>query len=178
MPVIEPPIPADEQHRLQTLRELLILDTEPEERFDVLTSYIASLLDVPIALVSLVDENRQWFKSMCGLDATETPRSISFCGHAILGSDIMVVNDALKDPRFADNPLVLGEPKIRFYAGAPLEMANGMRVGTLCVIDRVPRVLDPWEIDHLKDLARVIALELQGIAAAEAFQRVGMKPLP
>ena len=170
--MLEPFLPQDEEKRIQTLRDLLILDTEPEERFDSLTRYAADLYEVPIALVSLVDTNRQWFKSRCGVDATETPRSISFCGHAILESEPLVVNDALNDPRFADNPLVTGEPKIRFYAGAHLIMANGMRVGTLCIIGREPRQLDDWEFGHLKDLAKVVAKALQGIDAAEEFAKI------
>lgn len=167
----EPFLPPDEQQRLQTLRDLLILDTEPEQRFDVLTQYAADMFDVPIVLVSLVDENRQWFKSRCGLNATETPRNISFCGHAILESEPLVVTDALTDPRFADNPLVTEDPFIRFYAGAPLAMENGMRVGTLCLIDRHSRQLSEWELGHLKDLAKVVAKELQGIDASEDFMK-------
>ena len=128
----EPFLHPEEEKRLKTLRDLLILDTEPEQRFDVLTQYAAELFEVPIALVSLVDENRQWFKSRCGLDATETPRSISFCGHAILEKEPLVINNALEDPRFFDNPLVANDPHIRFYAGAQLPMDNGMPVGTLC----------------------------------------------
>ena len=148
---------------------MLILDTEPELRFDVLTKYAGKLFDVPIALVSLVDAERQWFKSRHGLDATETPRDISFCGHAILQAEPLVINDTLNDQRFFDNPLVTGGPKIRFYAGAPLHMKNGMRVGTFCIIDSKPRELSDWELDHLKDLAKVAAEELQGINASNAF---------
>jgi GAF domain-containing protein len=167
--MLQPFLPPDEEQRLQTLRDLLILDTAPEQRFDVLTKYASELYQVPIALVSLLDSDRQWFKSRQGLDATETPRDISFCGHAILNSEPLVINDALSDPRFADNPLVTGEPFIRFYAGAPLEMANGMRVGTFCIIDRMPRQLTEWELEHLKDLAKVVANELQGINATKDF---------
>lgn len=176
--MLEPFLPRDEEKRIQTLRELLILDTAPEERFDELTRYAANLYEVPIALVSLVDTNRQWFKSRCGVDATETPRSISFCGHAILESEPLVVNDALSDPRFFDNPLVTGEPKIRFYAGAPLVMTNGMRIGTLCIIGREPRQLDDWELEHLKDLARVVAKELQGIDATEDWANINQGKSP
>ena len=120
-----PELPADERTRLEILRSLKILDTLPEERFDRLTRLARKLFDVPIALVSLVDVNRQWFKSSAGLDATETPREISFCGHAILGDDILVVSDTQLDERFHDNPLVTGGPAIRFYAGCPLTGANG-----------------------------------------------------
>ena len=165
----KPQIPGDEQIRLQTIRDLLILDTPPDERFDMMTTYASLLFKVAICLVSLVDENRQWFKSKCGLDATETPRDISFCGHAILSDSVLLIPDALNDPRFADNPLVTGEPKIRFYAGAPLIMANGQRVGTFCLIDRIPRTLDGWELNHLRDLAAVVSQELQGIDASHAF---------
>jgi len=164
-----PFVPPEEQQRLQTLRDLLILDTEPERRFDVLTQYAADMFEVPIVLVSLVDENRQWFKSRCGLGATETPRNISFCGHAILENEPLVVADALADPRFADNPLVTNDPHIRFYAGAPLAMENGMKVGTLCLIGKQSRQLSEWELGHLKDLAKVVAKELQGIDASNEF---------
>ncbi len=164
-----PILPADEKERLQTLRELLILDTAPERRFDLLTQYAATLFEVPIALVSLVDENRQWFKSRQGIEATETPRSVSFCHHAILQHGTLVINDTLEDPRFQNNPLVTGEPGIRFYAGAPLRMNNGHLVGTLCIIDRKPRQLDAAQLAELEELSRIVALELQGIAATDQF---------
>jgi GAF domain-containing protein len=130
-----PDIPSNEEHRLATLRSLGILDTSHEERFDRVTRMSKRLFDVPIALVSLVDESRQWFKSSAGLDTLETPRDIAFCGHAILDENIFHVPDATKDPRFADNPLVTGPPDIRFYAGRPLHAPNGDRMGTLCIID-------------------------------------------
>ena len=166
-----PALPPDERLRLEALRRLLILDTPPEERFDSLTVYAASLFQVPIALVSLVDADRQWFKSRCGLDVTETGRDVSFCGHAILHDELFVVSDALKDPRFSDNHLVTGNPSIRFYAGAPLKLKNGQRPGTFCLIDRKPRSLDAWERQHLLDLARVASLELEGILASGEFLR-------
>ncbi|HEY5309974.1 MAG TPA: GAF domain-containing protein, partial [Casimicrobiaceae bacterium] len=128
-------MPPDEELRLRTLRECGVLDTAAEERFDRFTRIAAALFDVPIALVSLVDRDRQWFKSHRGLDATETPRDVAFCAHAILGDDVLHVPDALQDDRFADNPLVLNEPRVRFYAGAPLTLQNGAHAGTLCVID-------------------------------------------
>ena len=161
--MLAPKLPADEAARIATLRDLVILDTDPEERFDVLTSYACSQFGVPIALVSLVDTNRQWFKSRCGLEAGETGRDISFCGHAILADEIMVVRDAREDARFADNPLVTGDPYIRFYAGCPLKMENGQNIGTFCLIGRKPRSLDPWEMQHLRDLARLAALEIQSV---------------
>ncbi|QLG87379.1 GAF domain-containing protein [Chitinibacter bivalviorum] len=156
-----PANPSNEALRIETLRQFLILDTPPEERFDNLTRAAASFFRVQIAVVSLVDVNRQWFKSTCGLDAKETPRDISFCGHAILQDDVMLVHDALLDPRFADNPLVTGEPKIRFYAGAPLKASNGVNVGTLCLIDREPKMLTPTEIEMLQDMARVVVGEIE-----------------
>ena len=168
-------LPENESERLSTLRDLLILDTPPESRFDSITQYAADLFNVPIALVSLVDENRQWFKSRCGLDATETPRDISFCGHAIHSDDVLLIEDTLEDARFADNPLVTNDPKIRFYAGAPLIMKNGQRIGTFCVIGREPKKMTDWELGHLKDLAKVVALEIQGIDAAKAFLEANPK---
>ncbi|HCE28425.1 MAG TPA: histidine kinase [Comamonadaceae bacterium] len=149
------PIPADEDERLSALRALLLLDTPPEERFDRLARFVAEQLDVPIALLTLVDGQRQWFKARVGLDATETPRDISFCGHAIMKNDFFIVEDASRDPRFSDNPLVTGEPHIRFYAGAPLSAPGGHRIGTLCVIDTVPRTLGPVELSILDALRRL-----------------------
>lgn len=139
----------------------MVLDTEPEERFDSITAFCATAFRVPIALVSLIDADRQWFKSRQGLDACETGRDISFCGHAILQEDPLVVPDALEDPRFADNPLVTGEPKIRFYAGMPLRLSSGFRVGTLCLIDRKPRRLEPEDLVLFRDLARLVVRELE-----------------
>lgn len=160
-----PALPATESQRIATLRDLLILDTEPEARFDLITAYAASQFKVPIALVSLVDADRQWFKSCIGLEVSETPRDISFCGHAILQPEILEVSDAMVDPRFADNPLVTGDPRIRFYAGCPLVMANGESVGTLCLIDRKPKRLSAWEREHLAVLGKMVAAELQGVSA-------------
>jgi len=131
--MLTPPLPADEPTRLDTLRSLRILDTPPEERFDRLTRLARRLFGVPGAVVSLVDAERQWFKSCDGLAASETPRDISCCGHAILSDDIMLVPDAGADVRFHDNPLVTGDPNIRFYAGCPLTVTNGSRLGTLCL---------------------------------------------
>ena len=128
-----PPLPPDESARIEALRALDVLDTQTEERFDRITRIAKNLFGVSIALVGLVDEHRQWFKSRQGLEASETPRDISFCGHAILGEEIFVVPDASLDPRFSDNPLVTGEPKIRFYAGYPLALPSGCKVGTLCI---------------------------------------------
>lgn len=156
-----PAQPDNEALRIETLRQFLILDTPPETRFDNLTKAAASFFRVKIAVVSLVDENRQWFKSICGLDAAQTPRDISFCGHAILQNEVMVIEDALHDERFFDNPLVTGEPKIRFYAGAPLTVSNGVNIGTLCLIDSQPRTMSPIEIEMLSDMAKVVVGEIE-----------------
>ena len=147
------PIPADDEARLCELLALDVLDTPPEERFDRIVRAARTLLDVPIALVSLVDRERQWFKARVGLEDTETPRSISFCAHAILGDDILEVVDATADERFADNPLVTGELGLRFYAGVPLRSPRGFALGTLCLIDRKPRRLSEHQRTILHDLA-------------------------
>lgn len=161
-----PPLPPDESRRLETLRALNILDTAPEERFDRLTRLAKRLFNVPIALVSLVDTDRQWFKSCMGLAATETTRDVSFCGHTILDDDTLVVADAALDPRFADNPLVTGPPGIRFYAGCPLRAANGSKLGTLCVIDTAPRSFGADDLALLRDLAHMAEQELAAVQLA------------
>ena len=154
-----PGIPVNEQERLQALRLLAILDTAPDERFERLTRMAKRLFDAPIALVSLVDEDRQWFKSCNGLSIFETARDISFCGHAILRGDVLVIPDTLADARFDDNPLVTGPPHIRFYAGCPLRTSNGACIGTLCVIDTRPRDFGRDEIAGLRDLAAMAESE-------------------
>lgn len=151
---------ADEQERLSALQSLKILDTPAEERFDRVTRMARRLFDVPIALVSMIDENRQWFKSCVGLDVAETERRISFCGHAILNNAAMVIEDTLLDERFNDNPLVTGEPGIRFYAGHPLRTLSGLALGTLCIIDRVPRKMEQGDLEILADLAGMVEREL------------------
>lgn len=158
-----PAKPVDESSRLDTLRALNILDTSPEERFDRLTRLAKRLFGVPIALVSLVDADRQWFKSCVGLSESETPRDISFCGHAILGDDILMIPDTLGDERFHDNPLVTDAPNIRFYAGCPLRVPNGSKLGTLCLIDIEPRSLTAEDRDLLRDLARMAEQELAAV---------------
>lgn len=164
--MIEPQIPADEVQRLETLRALKILDSAPEERFDRLTRMAKRMFGVPISLVSIVDSDRQWFKSAQGLDATETARNISFCGHAILGDDLFLVPDAKEDKRFYDNPLVMDAPNIRFYAGCPLRVANGHKMGTLCLIDDKPRVLDEEDKELLRDLAVMAEQEIAALQLA------------
>jgi diguanylate cyclase (GGDEF)-like protein len=174
-PRMQPPIkPDNEKERMETLRSLDILDTPPEERFDRLTRLARRLFGVPIAAVTLVDSDRQWFKSHPGLDAHEPPRDVSFCGHAILGDELFLVNDALKDARFADNPLVTGVPNIRFYAGCPLTVENGSRLGTLCLIDVKPRALDDEERVLLQDLARMAEQEIAAVHLATTDELTGL----
>ncbi|HDY7462651.1 TPA: sensor domain-containing diguanylate cyclase [Vibrio vulnificus] len=161
-----PEKPDNEPQRIADLHSLNILDTAAEERFDRITRIARRLFDVPIALVSLVDEDRQWFKSCFGLDVSETPRDISFCGHAILGADTLIVEDASQDARFADNPLVTGEPHIRFYAGVPLMFEHSSCLGTLCIIDTKPRTLNEEERLDLIDLAKMAERELAATYSA------------
>jgi diguanylate cyclase (GGDEF)-like protein len=161
-----PPTPNDEIRRLRSLTTLCILDTLPEERFDRITRLARRAFNVPIALVSLVDRDRQWFKSKQGLDACETSREISFCGHAIAQEGPLIILDALLDARFADNPLVTGPPHIRFYAGQPVHGPDGSRIGTLCLIDRQPQTLTKDDFELLADLAAMIDQEFSLLARA------------
>ncbi|MGL6133710.1 MAG: GAF domain-containing protein [Prochlorococcaceae cyanobacterium] len=147
--------------RLEALRNYRILDTGCEQSYDDITILAAHLCDVPIALISLVDVDRQWFKSKVGLEVSETSRDVSFCAHAILGEQILVVNDARTDERFHDNPLVRSEPQIVFYAGVPLCTPESARIGTLCVIDHQPRRLSEVQIRSLEALARQVVLQLE-----------------
>lgn len=163
-----PDTPANETPRIAALCGLAILDTPPEARFDRITRIAQRHFAVPITLVSLIDNERQWFKSSQGLDATETPRDVSFCGHAILSEDIFYIPDAFNDPRFADNPLVTGPPHVRFYAGAPLHAPGGERVGTLCIIDSQARTFSPTELAVLRDLADCIEAELARTSIIES----------
>jgi GAF domain-containing protein len=162
----EPRLPDNESARLATLHSLEILDTPRDERFDRFTRISTRIFDVPIAVISLVDRNRQWFKSTEGFEAKESPRSISFCGHAILGDDVFEIRNARRDPRFRDNPLVIDRPNIRFYAGAPLEAPNGHKLGTLCIIDKVPRQLSNEEKAMLKNLANMVVVEMTKLSDA------------
>ena len=164
----------DETLRVHTLRELNILDTAPEDRFDRLTRLAKRMFNVPIALVSLIDSDRQWFKSSIGLPVSQTARSVSFCGHAILQNEAFVVPDASLDPRFATNPLVLGEPHIRFYAGQPLKLGNGIVLGTLCIIDSVPRSFSDEDREALRDLAKIVENELIAIHMAVEDELTGL----
>ncbi|HVM12575.1 MAG TPA: sensor domain-containing diguanylate cyclase [Actinomycetota bacterium] len=172
--MIPPPIPSDEQDRLATLHALQILDTEPEERFDRVTRLAQRLFDVPIALVSLIDAERQWFKSKIGLEASETSREVSFCAHAIAGEGILHVPDAREDPRFHDNPDVLGGANIRFYAGCPIQAPDGRSMGTLCIVDDQPRHVDEEALSSLRDLAEMVEQELAALALAVQDELTGL----
>jgi len=155
------PIPKNEGQRIKVLWQYEILDTVPEEVFDDLTELAARICEAPIALITLVDEDRQWFKSKVGISVNETSRDISFCGHAIDQADLFIVPDATLDKRFAKNPLVTSDPKIRFYAGAPLITPDGHALGTLCVIDKVPRQLRSDQKQALRVLARHVMTQLE-----------------
>lgn len=154
-------VPENEADRLAALRRILMLDTPPEERFDRIVEFAAKEFDVPIALISLVESDRQWFKAKVGLTVCETPRSISFCAHAILSHEFTIIPDATLDPRFSGNPLVIGGPRIKFYAGAPLELHDGQRIGMLCLIDTVPRTLDALDLAVLSTLRDLVVSELE-----------------
>ena len=154
-------IPANEEQRLRSLHALQILDTLPEEGFDDLTTLASQIVGAPIALITLVDRERQWFKSKVGLNLDQTSRSVSFCAHAILGDTIFEVEDATKDTRFSENPLVTGPPGIRFYAGMPLTTPEGANVGALCTIDHVPRKLDEDQRRGLKIIARQVMAQIE-----------------
>lgn len=155
------PLPANETDRLQALRELLILDTPPEERFDRIAKFARDEFDVPIAAISLVDADRQWFKASVGLDVTETPRNVAFCSHTILEPEHLVVEDAKVDVRFASNPLVTGPLNVRFYAGVPLSLSNGHAVGSICILDSEPRSMDKIDLAILEALKNLVVEELE-----------------
>src|SRR6478735_8736094 len=150
----------DETARLAALRTYRILDTDPEPAFDDLALLASHICGTPIALISLIDENRQWFKAQVGIGVRETARSVSFCAHAIQHEGMFVVPDAAQDPRFRDNPFVREDPHIRFYAGSPLVTPEGAALGTLCVVDSVPRTLTPAQRDALEALRRQVEAQL------------------
>ncbi len=169
------PTHPEETRRLAALHALKILDSDPEERFDRITRLAQRLFGTQIATVTLVDEDRQWFKSAVGTDNTEDPREDSFCAHAILGENVtMVVPDASVDPRFVDNPLVLGEPNIRFYAGQPVIAPGGEPVGTLCVIDDKPRLAEDFDHEALAELAGMVEAEIASLSLAIGDELTGL----
>ncbi|MGC1902721.1 MAG: GAF domain-containing protein [Candidatus Acidiferrum sp.] len=154
-------ISSNDRERVEALQKYQILDTEPEQAFDDLTLLASFICKTPIALVSLIDENRQWFKAKIGMKPSETPRDIAFCSVAIQQADVTVVPDTLKDERFRDNPFVTSEPKIRFYAGAPLINEDGYALGTLCVIDQRPREMTADQREALQALSRLVLAQLE-----------------
>jgi GAF domain-containing protein len=156
-----PPVPPNEARRLKVLWQYEVLDTVPEELFDDLTELAAAICDAPVALISLVDETRQWFKSKVGISLTETSRDVSFCAHAILQPDLFIVPDATLDDRFKHNPFVVAEPRLRFYAGAPLISPDGHALGTLCILDKQPRELGESQKKALRVLARLVVSQLE-----------------
>jgi signal transduction histidine kinase len=171
------PVPANEVDRLKALQQESILDTPPEKTFDDLARVAGMICGTPISLISLVDETRQWFKARVGLPVSETPRDLAFCAHTIIRPDqVMVVPDATADERFATNPLVTGDPNIRFYAGAPLVTRDGFALGTLCVIDRVPRTLSAEQLEALETLRNQVIREMElrrtGAELAASLQTV------
>ncbi len=175
--MIEPALPVTEQERLKALAALHLLDSPREERFDRITRIAANLLDMPIAIITLVDAERQWFKSTYGLAVQETPRSISFCGHAILGDSTFIIPNARLDERFWDNPLVVGGPEIRFYAGHPIQTGDGNKMGTFCVIDHKPRTLTNAELELITDLAMLAQNELTAMHLQKALDQIAKSDL-
>lgn len=168
--------PESEAQRLEALKEYHVLDTEPERVYDDITALAALLCEVPVAMISLVDESRQWFKSRLGLSMRETPRDVAFCAHAIKRAEPLIVHDTLKDRRFAGNALVEGSPRVRFYAGFPLTTAHGLALGTLCVMDHRPRRLSALQKKAMRSLARQVMalLEARRVSRhlAEALEKI------
>jgi diguanylate cyclase (GGDEF)-like protein len=161
-----PPIPPDEENRLRVLHSLNILDTPVEERFDRVTRLVKRLFNVPYSVVSLIDKDRQWLKSTAGIDVKESPRELSFCGHTILGDEILIISDTTQDERVFDHPAVAGDPHVRFYAGVPLRVVDGSKMGTLCIFDLKPRYFDTEDYQVLKDLAELVESELVAVQLA------------
>jgi len=155
------PMPANEAERLDALYEYRILDTQSEEHFDDLTKLASSICQTPIALITLIDAERQWIKSKIGLDVSQTPRDLAFCGYTILQNEVLYVEDAIADERFFDHPLVTQDPHIRFYAGAPLITPSGSAIGSICVVDSTPKKLNDEQLEMLKILSRMVMRELE-----------------
>jgi GAF domain len=165
---VRAPIPENEPARLTSLRALDLLDTEPEERFDRITRVATALFNVPMATITLVDERRQWFKSCQGTTGREDPRDASFCAHVVSKREPIIVVDTLSDERFADNPLVLGGPRIRFYAGYPLTLDDGSCIGTLCLLDTRPHTLKELDLEQLRDLALIVMEQFRALKVERA----------
>ncbi len=163
--------PHNEAERLFILRSLNLLDTPIEERFDRITRIVCNALNVPMATITLLDDTRQWFKSKQGIDASETSRDHAFCAHAILQDDIMIVPDATKDERFFDNPLVTGDPNIRFYAGMPVKVRGVLNIGTLCAIGTQPTDLDSRQQQILQDLAKIVESEIAAMTLSDIYYK-------
>lgn len=170
----KPDFPTNEAARIALLHSLNILDTAPEERFDRLTRLAKHMFRVPISVVSLVDSDRQWFKSCDGVRTNQTPRDVSFCGHTILDGELFVIEDASADARFADNPLVTGDPHVRFYAGCPLTLHGDIRIGAFCLVDTKPRTLNEVERGMLRDLGRIAERELEMLELAATDDLTGL----
>lgn len=171
--MIDAPIPANESERQQAVKELGLLDTPPQAAFDRITRIATRLLKTPISTLTLIDSEREWYLSFQGIAERQAPRSRSFCGHALLAEDVMIVPDALKDPRFDGNPMVVGPPYVRFYMGKTLYSRSGKRIGVFCVKDNKPRVPDEAEIQDLRDLASWAELEVNAIEMRKELE--GMK---
>lgn len=169
-----PDIPANEPHRLASLYESGLLDTGSQERFDRLTRLAQRMFNVPVALISLVNADTLHFTSCSGIQPGVVDRNISFCGHVILSAEPLIVNDAANDPRFSDNPLVTGEPYIRFYAGYPLYLPDGARIGSFCLIDREPRAFSAADVEVLKDFAAIVDSEFATITSATTDELTGL----
>ena len=165
--MISPSTPQNEEERLQELRKYKLLDTLPEADYNEIVELASDICETPISLISLVDSDRQWFKAKLGIDTSETPRTISFCGHAIHEDDIFEIPNALEDERFHDNPLVTDHPNVRFYAGMPLETTSGHKVGTLCVLDEKPRLLTKHQRNALRILGRQVIRNFELRAAMD-----------
>ena len=174
---MKPPIPANEADRLRSVKLYRILDSGAEKTFDDLARLAAAICETPISLITLIDSDRQWFKSKVGMDIAQTSRDVSFCAHALVDNKMLVVEDASKDPRFADNPYVTAEAPVRFYAGAPLVMADGNSLGTLCVVDRKPRKLSPAQLDALAILRGAVVTQIE-LRRATADLRDAERLLP
>ena len=173
--MISAPLAPDEEERLKTLHELNILDTEIDKNLDAITKLAAEICGTKVSLVSLVDRNRQWFKSHFGLDATETPREYAFCAHAILQDDLFEIEDSREDERFSDNPLVTGPPNVIFYAGCPIKVTGGHNIGTLCAIDSQPHKLNDFQKKTLKALANQVSQIVQLRNKLNQFSEVQAK---